>query len=196
MKAPLYDFGAFGDATALLLALPIGFAFGWFLERGGLGNARKLAGQFYFVDLTVFKVMFSAIVTAALGVFWLTRIGWLDLDRLATPETYLLPQMLGGLVFGAGFVIGGLCPGTSCVALASGRADGLALLGGMMTGVLLFGELLPHFQRFYDSTARGSMTLLDLLPIQRGTAVFLITAFALGSFVIAHAIERRQGGGA
>jgi hypothetical protein len=193
MKAPLYDFGAFGDDTALLLALPIGFAFGWFLERGGLGNARKLAGQFYLVDLTVFKVMFSAIVTAALGVFWLTRIGWLDFDRLAIPPTYLFPQLLGGLVFGAGFVIGGLCPGTSCVAAASGRADGLALLGGMMAGVLLFGELLPHFERFYQSTARGPLTLMDLLPIQHGTAVFLITALALGAFAGATFVERRFG---
>ena len=73
MKAPLFAFGAIGEGNGLLIALVLGFLFGWFLEQGGLGNARKLAGQFYFTDLTVFKVMFSAIVTAALGVFWLDR---------------------------------------------------------------------------------------------------------------------------
>ncbi|MGH7470934.1 MAG: YeeE/YedE thiosulfate transporter family protein [Longimicrobiales bacterium] len=192
MKAPLYDFGAFGDGTALLLALPIGFAFGWFLERGGMGNARKLAGQFYLTDLTVFKVMFSAIVTAALGAFWLSRIGWLDLSRITVPPTYLVPQLLGGLIFGVGFVTGGLCPGTSCVAAASGRADGLALIGGMLSGVLLFGELLPRFERFYGSTSRGPQTLTDVLPLSHGAIVFLIVAIALTCFVVAEAIERRS----
>ena len=105
---------------AVWAALPIGFAFGWFLERGGLGNARKLAGQFYLTDLTVFKVMFSAIVTAALGVFWSERIGLLDLSQVAVPPTFIMPQLIGGLVFGVGFITGGLCPGTSCVAAASG----------------------------------------------------------------------------
>jgi uncharacterized membrane protein YedE/YeeE len=193
MKAPLYDFGLFGDGTALLLALPIGFAFGWCLERGGLGNARKLAGQFYLTDLTVFKVMFSAIVTAALGAFWLSRIGWLDLSRVAVPPTYLIPQLAGGLIFGVGFVAGGLCPGTGCVAAASGRADGLALIGGMLAGVFLFGELSPRLDGFYQSTARGALTLPDVLPLSRGATVFLIAALALSGFAAAEAIERRAG---
>lgn len=67
-------------------------AFGWCLERAGLGSARKLVGQFYLSDLTVFKVMFSAIVTAMLGAFWLGRLGLLDLTRVYVPETYLLPR--------------------------------------------------------------------------------------------------------
>jgi uncharacterized membrane protein YedE/YeeE len=192
MRAPLYDFGAFGDNAALLLALPIGFAFGWFLERGGLGNAKKLAGQFYLTDLTVFKVMFSAIVTAALGVFWLSRIGWLDLSKVAVPPTYLLPQLAGGLVFGAGFVIGGLCPGTSCVAAATGRRDGLALIAGMLAGVWIFSELLPRIGDFYDSTNRGGLTLDRVFHLGYGTTVFLLVAIALLSFMGAEAIERNR----
>ena len=192
MRAPLYDFGAFGDGTALALALPIGFAFGWFLERGGLGNAKKLAGQFYFTDLTVFKVMFSAIVTAALGVYWLSRIGWLDLGRITIPPTYILPQLAGGLVFGVGFVVGGLCPGTSCVAAATGRADGLALIAGMLFGVFGFGELLPRFSAFYESTSRGALTLNQALHLGYGVTVFLLVAIALAMFVGAEAIERRM----
>ena len=52
--------------------------------------------------------MFSAIVTAMLGAFWLGALGILDLSLVAVPETYLWPQLVGGLVFGVGFVIGGL----------------------------------------------------------------------------------------
>lgn len=108
MNAPLSDFAAFGARGAVIAAIAIGLAFGWTLERAGLGSARKLAAQFYLADLTVFKVMFSAIVTAMLGAYWLGRLGILDLSRVYVPETYLLPQLVGGLLFGAGFVISGL----------------------------------------------------------------------------------------
>src|SRR4051812_25870598 len=69
--APFSEFGLVGNTGALILALLIGIAFGWFLERSGMGSAKKLAAQFYLRDLTVFKVMFTAILTAMLGVFWL-----------------------------------------------------------------------------------------------------------------------------
>ncbi len=108
MSAPLSDLAGFGARDAVIAAIAIGLAFGWTLERAGLGNARKLAGQFYLTDLTVFKVMFSAIVTAMLGAYWLGRLGILDLGRVYVPETYLLPQLAGGLIFGVGFVIAGL----------------------------------------------------------------------------------------
>ena len=67
MRAPFFEFGAFGAGVGLCVALAIGVAFGFTLERAGLGSARKLAGQFYFTDLTVLKVMFTAIITAMLG---------------------------------------------------------------------------------------------------------------------------------
>ena len=189
--APLYEFGRFGDGTSLLVAVLLGIAFGWFLERGGMGNARKLAGQFYFTDLAVLKLMFSAIVTAMLGLFWLSWVGLLDLSRVYVPETFIVPQLVGGVVFGIGFAVGGLCPGTSCVAAATGRQDGLALVGGMLTGVFVFGEAFPAVQRFADSTARGAWTLPDALGLSHGTVVGMIVAAALGAFAGAEWLERR-----
>ena len=99
MTAPLYETGALGAGGGLVVALGVGIAFGYLLERAGLGNARKLSAQFRFADFAVLKVMFSAIVTAALGVFWLSRMGALDLTRVYVPETYLLPQLAGGALF-------------------------------------------------------------------------------------------------
>lgn len=191
MSAPLFEFGMFGDGGALVAAVLIGIAFGWFLERAGMGSARKLAGQFYLTDLTVFKMMFSAIVTAMLGAFWLGRIGWLDLSRVYVPETYLAPQLVGGLVFGAGFALGGLCPGTSCVAAATGRGDGMALFGGMFAGVLTTGFAFSGVARFFDSTARGAFTLPQLLHLPYGVVVGLVVAVALIGFRVAEAVERR-----
>jgi uncharacterized membrane protein YedE/YeeE len=192
MMAPFSEFGYFGNRATLALALVIGIGFGWFLERSGMGSAKKLAGQFYLRDLTVFKVMFTAILTAMLGVFWLGWIGFVDISRIYVPETFLAPQLVGGLVFGAGFALGGLCPGTSCVSAATGRIDGLFVVIGMFAGVLAMGLLFPSFQSFYQSTARGTFTLPELLHVSYGVVVFGIVLIALAGFRAAEAIERRS----
>jgi uncharacterized membrane protein YedE/YeeE len=191
MIAPFFESGAFGETASLGVALVIGIAFGWFLERSGMGSAKKLAGQFYLRDLTVFKVMFTAIVTAMLGVFWLGRIGVLDVDRIFVPETWLVPQLVGGLVFGAGFAISGLCPGTSCVAAATGRIDGVAVVAGMFAGVLGTGLLYSKLQGFYLSTPRGTFTLPQLLNLSQGIIVFAVVLIALAGFKMAEMIEDR-----
>jgi uncharacterized membrane protein YedE/YeeE len=189
MTAPFLD--GSGGTAALIAAIVIGIAFGWTLERAGLGSARKLTGQFYFTDLTVFKVMFSAILVAMLGAFWLGRIGILDLSRVYVPETFLLPQLIGGIVFGAGFVVAGLCPGTSCVAAATGRVDGLFVVIGMFFGVLVTGLAFAPLLSFYESTSRGALTLPQLTHVPYGVIVFAIVAIALAGFRVAEFIERR-----
>jgi hypothetical protein len=191
MMAPFYEFGRFGEGTSLLIAVLLGIAFGWFLEQGGMGNARKLSGQFYFTDLSVLKLMFSAILTAMLGLFWLSWAGLLDLSRVYVPETFIAPQLVGGLVFGVGFATGGLCPGTSCVAAATGRKDGIALIAGMLAGVFVFGEAFPAIGRFADSTARGAWMLPQALGLSYGTVVGMVVAVALGAFAGAEWLERR-----
>src|SRR5581483_1531209 len=121
-----------------------------------------------------------AIVTAMLGLFWLGRAGVLDLARVYVPETFLLPQLAGGLLFGAGFAIGGLCPGTSCVAASSGRIDGAAVVIGMLAGVLATGALFSSIEPFYSSTARGALTLPALLHVPYGVVVCAIVLIAVG----------------
>jgi uncharacterized protein len=191
MSAPFFEYGLFGDGVSLVVALVIGIAFGWFLERSGMGSARKLAGQFYLTDLTVFKVMFTAIITAMLGVFWLGWLGVLDVSRVYVPETWILPQLVGGVVFGAGFAMAGLCPGTSCVSAATGRIDGLAVVIGMFAGVLGTGLLFAQLASFYASTSRGTFTLPNLLNLNEGVVVFAIVAIALAGFKVAERLEAR-----
>lgn len=174
----------------MIAAIAIGIAFGFALERAGLGSARKLAGQFYLTDLTVFKVMFTAIVVAMLGTFWLGRFGVLDLSNVYVPQTWIAPQLAGGLLVGAGFVIAGLCPGTSCVAAASGRADGAVVMGGMFAGVLITGLAFGPLQHFYESTSRGPLTLLDVFHVSYGVVVFVVVAVALIGFRVAERVER------
>lgn len=194
MTAPWYDLGVLSLPASLAVALVLGVAFGFLLEQGGLGNARKLAAQFYLTDLTVLKVMFSAIVTAMLGLFWLGWLGVLDLDRVYVLPTFVVPQLVGGVVFGVGFVMGGLCPGTSCVAASSGRLDGLVLLGGMLLGIFAFNEAYPLVRDFYGRTPLGQVTLADVAHVPHGVMVMLVVLAAIGSFTVAERIERRHGG--
>ena len=181
-------------AETLWLALPVGIAFGAVLERAGLADPRKLAAQFTLTDLTVFKVMMTAIVTAAVGLFWLGRVGMLDLSRIDVPPTFIVPQVIGGLIFGIGFVLGGYCPGTSCVAAAAGRGDAVALIGGMLAGTLLFAEAFGAVEGFYDSTAMGEATWYGLAGIAHGTGVALLVGGAVAAFAVAERIERRGSG--
>jgi uncharacterized membrane protein YedE/YeeE len=147
-------------------------------------------GQFSLSDLTVFKVMFSAIVTAMLGLFWLSRLGIVDPSRVYVPETFVLPQLVGGVAFGAGMALAGLCPGTSCVAAATGRGDGLVVAGGFFAGVLATALTLPSMARFYGSGARGALTLDAVLGIETGSVVLVVVAAALAGFIVAEHVEQ------
>jgi len=190
MNAPLYKFGFFGDGFSLIVAFVIGIGFGFFLERAGFGSPRKLMGQFYLTDLAVFKVMFTAIVTAMLGLFYLGWIGFVDMSLVYLPPTYLLPQITGGLILGVGFVVGGYCPGTSCVGVATGRLDAIVFLVGLMVGIFIFGEFYPVIEGFYNATAMGQVTIPEIWKISYGLIVLVVVLIAVGGFAGATRIEK------
>lgn len=171
------------------LALPIGVAFGAILERAGLGSARTISRQLSFADWTVVKVMFSAIVTAMLALYWSEQLGWLELSRVAMPETDVVPQLLGALVFGVGFAMASLCPGTACVSAASGRRDGLAALTGIAVGSMVTAELWPALGQAAVNNPRSAATLSSDLGVPAGVVVLGISVLAIGAFVVAARME-------
>jgi hypothetical protein len=192
MRAPFYTQGAFDLPTMLALAVLLGLGFGWALERAGFGSAPRLVAQFYLTDLRVLKVMFTAIVTAMVGLFGLSRLGWLDLELVWVNPTYLWPQLVGGFVLGLGFVMSGYCPGTSIVAMASGRVDGLLTLLGVAGGIGLFGGLYGEtLARFHEAGAHGRWMLSDLLGLPPLVVVLLVVAMAGLAFWGAEVLERR-----
>jgi hypothetical protein len=190
MTAPFYEFGMFGDEISLVVAFVIGLGFGFFLERAGFGSAKKLTAQFYLTDMTVFKVMFTAIVTAMLGLFYLSWAGMVDMSLVYLTPTYLLPQVIGGLLLGFGFVIGGYCPGTSVVAVATGRIDAIVFLVGITAGIFVFGEAFPAIQGFVFSTDMGTVTLPELFHLRYGLVLFAVVLMAIGGFYGAEVVEK------
>ena len=165
------------QALELGLALLLGFGFGFSLERAGFGSARKLTAVFYLWDMAVVKVMFTAIVTAMTGLFVLSALGLMDLGEIYLEPTNLAAQALGGLVFGAGFIVGGYCPGTSVAAIATGRKDGLAFALGMLAGVLAYAEFTPGIEAWIKAGSLGELTLPTLTGIGMGWWVLAFIAF-------------------
>ncbi len=189
--APFYKFGYFGTETSFVIALILGIGFGFWLERAGFGESRKLALQFYFEDMTVLKVMFSAIVTAMLGLLYLTLFGWIDLSKVYVNPTYLWAQIFGGLVFGIGFAIGGYCPGTSVVGAVLGRIDSYFFIGGLLFGMLIFGEMFPLIEGLYNAGFMGAAKITDWLNLSTGLIGFLVVLLAIVMFLGAEWLESK-----
>lgn len=192
--APLH----FEGAILFLVNLLIGFGFGFTLERAGFGDSRKLAAQFYFHDMTVLKVMFSAIVTAMFVVHWAWRLGWVDLSQVWINPTWLWSAILGGIILGFGFIIGGYCPGTSLVAAATLKLDGMFFVAGVLLGIFVFGQAVPRFWDFYNlSGSMGRVTLADWTGLSTGTVVLLVALLAVFMFWGGEQLERafRRPGG-
>lgn len=176
---------------SFLGAVVLGTAFGFVLERSGFGRAQKLVAQFYLTDMTVFRVMFTAVVTAAVGTSLLAAVGLLDLKAVTVNyPTFLWPMLVGGLLVGAGFVVSGYCPGTSVVAAASGKLDGLLTVTGVVIGMVAYAEVQPAMAAFHDSGKLGGVFLYRLLHLPPLALSALIAVAAVGCFVGAGAIER------
>lgn len=182
-----------GHWGAYIVYLLIGFAFGFVLEISGFGNSKKLAAQFYFKDLTVFKVMFTAIVTAMILIFLTTALGLLDYNMIWVNPTYLWPGIVGGLIMGVGFIVGGFCPGTSLVAAATLKLDGLFFALGAFFGIFLFGETVGLFEDFFNSSYMGRYTLPEMLGLPTGIVVLVITIMALLIFYGGEIVEKIVG---
>jgi hypothetical protein len=183
-----------GHWGAYVIFLVIGFGFGFILEIAGFGNSTRLAAQFYFKDMTVLKVMFSAIVVAMVLIFLATGLGLLDYNLIWVNPTYWLPGILGGLIMGFGFIIGGFCPGTSLVAAATLKLDGIFFTLGGLFGIFLFGETVGWYEDFFHSTYEGRYTVPEFLGLDTGITVLLLVMVAVAAFFAAEQSEKFFGG--
>jgi len=102
-----------------------------------------------------------------------SRLGMVDLSLVYLVPTFLIPQIVGGLLLGVGFVIGGYCPGTSCVSAATGRIDGMVYIFRNDCGATRFwGSLPPDRSVSRHSTSMGQITLPKLFDLPYGLLVF------------------------
>lgn len=172
----------------------IGFAFGYTLEMAGFGDSRKLAAQFYFRELTVFKVMFTAIAVALVLLFGAVGLGVVDLNQVWVNPTYLGSGVVGGLIMGVGFIVGGFCPTTSLASASTGKIDGMLFMAGGFVGAFLFGETEAWYDHWYNTAGYyGRLTLDQVFGVPAPTVVLAIVVIALSMFWGAEQIERAIG---
>ncbi len=188
-----FNSGMLDSPAAFIASLLIGIAFGVALERAGFGSSRRLAGIFYFRDMAVLKVMFTAVIVAMLGLCYAKAFGWVTTDNVYFLHTLYAAQILGGLIFGIGFVMGGWCPGTAAVGVASGKIDALVFLAGAVGGSILYNELYPAVAPL-TANDRGVVFGFESLGVSEAGFAFVFTLIAVGCFWGAEAIEKKRNG--
>lgn len=186
-------FGAnlLASLPAFISALVIGISFGWCLEQAGFGSSRRLSGIFYFRDMAVLKVMFSAVITAMLGLLICKNTGLISLDSIYMPETFWGAQIIGGLLFGVGFVMGGWCPGTATVGAVSGKFDAVVFLFGSVLGSMAFSESFKVLEPYYKMGASGLRFIYNDFGVSSGQFALILCFVAILAFWFSELIEKK-----
>ena len=180
----------------MISGLVCGALFGFVLENAGFGSPCKLTAQFRLTDWSVFKVMFTAIVVAAAGLYGLKLMGWINPDAVFVPTALVAASALGGVLVGSGFAVGGYCPGTSVVGLFSGRLDALLFIVGLLLGTFAFAGLYGPAIEAVMAMAEIDTgdTFTDAWGIPEWVLIALLGAALVGVFMAGSWFERRSRG--
>jgi hypothetical protein len=191
MIGPIVTSGLISQAWDNFFAVLLGMGFGFALESSGFSSSRKIIGTFFGYDFVVVKVFFTAAIVASMGLLYLNYFGLLDFSKLYIQPTFLTSAIVGGVIMGVGFSMGGFCPGTSLCAAAVGRLDGLVFFGGMFIGVFLFSEAFPLFENMYYSGSQGAKMINSAFGISPELFTFLLVLAAVGMFVGASWLQKK-----
>jgi hypothetical protein len=182
MIGPIISSGIISPAWDNLFAVILGMGFGFALESSGFSSSRKIIGTFFGYDFVVVKVFFTAAIVASMGLLYLNYLGLVDYSLLYIQPTFITSAIVGGIIMGIGFAMGGFCPGTSVCAAAVGKIDGLVFLGGMFIGVFLFSEAFPLFEKMYYSGSQGAIMINSVFGISPELFTFILVLMAIGMF--------------
>ena len=182
MIGPLIQSGFIPQAWDNIIAVFIGAAFGFALESSGFSSSRKIIGTFFGYDFVVVKVFFTAAITASIGLLYLDYLGLVNFSLLYIQPTFMTSAIVGGIIMGIGFSMGGFCPGTSLCSAAIGRIDGMVFFGGMFIGVFLFSESFPLWEKMYYSGSQGPKMINDALGISAQLFTLILVIVAVGMF--------------
>jgi hypothetical protein len=163
----------------LLYGLVTGILFGFLLQKGRVLRYDKQLGALRLMDMTIVKFMLSTVLVGMVGVYILKDLG---LVKLSVKPTNLGANIIGGLIFGAGWGLLGYCPGTSAGALGEGRWDSLWGILGMLVGAAVFAEVYPALKTSILTWGKlGKITLPQVLGVNHWVIVpiFIVGALAL-----------------
>lgn len=188
---PLIPNGIIGNGWDFVIAVLLGVAFGFILEASGFSSSRNITGVFYGYNFVVLRVFFTAVIVAMVGLLYFDYFGWIDLAKIFILPTYITPMIVGGVIMGLGFIMGGFCPGTSFTAVAIGKLDAVFFTVGLYLGIAGFTLVFPYIGGFYDSGFIGNVTLTDVTGIPAPWFAAGFTFIALAAFWVTALIEKR-----
>jgi hypothetical protein len=191
MIGPIISSGVISPAWDNVFAVILGMGFGFALESSGFSSSRKIIGTFFGYDFVVVKVFFTAAIVASVGLLYLDYFGLVKFSSLYIQPTFLASAILGGIIMGVGFAMGGFCPGTSVCAASIGRIDGLVFFGGMFLGVFLFSESFPLLEKLYYSGSQGDKMINTVFGISPGLFTFFLVLAAVGMFTGASWVQKK-----
>ena len=180
-KSSIAEKAPISPASRLTSGIVFGFMFGFLLQKGGVGTYHILIGQLLFQDWTVVKIMLTAIVVGMIGIFILHYFAKVNLHL---KPTKLGPNIMGGLLFGAGFALIGYCPGTAAAAVGQGSWDALFGMAGLVAGSWLYAEMSGLLKQTIEKWGNlGKLTFYNVLPVPKG-AVIVSAAVLLAGFLV------------
>jgi uncharacterized membrane protein YedE/YeeE len=170
----------------LIYGLVTGILFGFFLQKGRVLRYDKQLGALRLLDMTIVKFMLSTVLVGMVGVYFLKDLG---LVKLSVKPTNLGANILGGLLFGAGWGLLGYCPGTSAGALGEGRWDALWGILGMLVGAAMFAEAYPALKTSILTWGKlGKITLPQVLGVNHWVIVPILI---VGTLVLFRWFEKK-----
>ncbi len=176
------DVGKPDSAQQRLLGFVFGIAFGFLLQKGGVGKYEVLMGALLLTDFTVMKIILTAIAVGMAGIFGMHALG---LVKLHVKPTRYAANIVGGLIFGVGFGLLGYCPGTGAAALGQGNWDAAAGILGMIAGSHLYAELSGGLAATVLTWGnRGAIMLPDLVGMRLRSFLFVFLPLLLAALYL------------
>jgi hypothetical protein len=170
----------------LIYGLVTGIFFGFFLQKGRVLRYDKQLGALRLMDMTIVKFMLSTVLVGMVGIYLLKDLG---LVKLSVKSTNLGGNIIGGLLFGAGWGLLGYCPGTSAGALGEGRWDALWGIIGMLVGAAIFAEVYSSLKTNVLTWGNfGEITLPQLLGLSHWV---IVPVFIVGALVLFWWFEKK-----
>jgi uncharacterized membrane protein YedE/YeeE len=189
------------DKPGLVIGgLVAGVAFGFLLQKGQVAKYRVILGQFLFTDYTVLKIMLTAIVVGAIGVWGMLQLGMIQ--HLQVKPAILAANGLGGLIFGLGMALLGYCPGTGIAAMGEGSRHARWGFAGMILGAAAFAAAFPVLEKGFmklgevtvlaGDKVNNKVTLPDVTGVSQWVYIAALAAVSLVVFALIGRWERQQ----
>jgi hypothetical protein len=189
------------DTPGLIVGgLIAGVAFGFLLQKGQVAKYRVIVGQFLFTDYTVLKIMLTAIVVGAVGVWGMLQLGMIQ--HLHVKPAVLAANAVGGLIFGLGMALLGYCPGTGVAAMGEGSRHARWGFAGMILGAAAFAAAFPFLEKGFmklgevavttGDKVNNKVTLTDITGVSPWVYIAALAVISLVVFTLIGRWERQQ----